>query len=151
MILSIMTNSINPRCNAFQAVQGFFLESANSREHVINILANGSWCISMTSIANNVKSIIKEQYNTIKNLGRDCLCALAYDKPDFDFKVKEPTLENPGSFTSITTGTFIPLGHGTMLDDLCYSKELWEKSTLNTFGLKDISPAQPPSQKYLDR
>ena len=94
---------------------------------------------------------MKEQYDTIKNLGKGGLCALAYDNLDFDFKVKEPTLENLGSFTSITTGTFIPLGHGTTLDNLCYSKELWEKSTLNPCGLKDISPVQLPSQKYLVR
>ena len=148
-ILSIMANSTNFQCNAFQAVQGFFLESTNTPEHIINVLAHGGWCVSMTSIANIVKTLTKEQCDIIKNLGKDGLCVLVYDNLDFDFKAKEPTLENPGSFTSITTGTFIPLGHGTTLEDLHYSRELWERSTLNPCGPKDISPAQPPSQKYL--
>ena len=107
----------------------------------------------MTSIANMIKTLTKEQCDIIKSLGKEGLCALAYDNLDFNFKVKEPTLENPGSFISITTGTFIPLGHGTMLEDLCYSKELWGKSSLNpcgpTCGPKDVSPAQLPLQKYL--
>src|SRR5260370_28643603 len=139
-----MANSMNPQCNAFQAVQGFFLESNNIPECIINVLANGGWCVSMTSIANMIKTLTNEQCDIIKNLGKEGLCALAYDNLDFDFKVKEPTLENPGSFISIMTGTFIPLGHGTMLEDLCYSKELWGKSSLNpcgpTCGPKDLSP-----------
>ena len=149
MILLIMANSTNFRCNAFQAVQGFFLESTNTPECIINVLAHGGWCVSMTSIANIVKTLTKEQCDIIKNLGKDGLCVLVYDNLDFDFKAKEPTLENPGSFTSITTGTFIPLGHGTTLEDLHYSRELWERSMLNPCGPKDISPAQLPSQKYL--
>ena len=148
-ILSIVANNVNPQCNAFQAVQGFFLESVNTPEHVINVLVHGGWCVSVSSIANIVKSLMKEQSDIIKNLGKGSLCALAYNNLDFDFKVKEPTLENPGSFTSITTGTFIPLGHGTTLEDLRYSRELWEKSMLNPSGPKDISPVQLPSKKYL--
>jgi len=84
----------------------------------MNVLAHGGWCVSIPSIVNIIRSLTKEQHNIIKDLGRDGLCALAYDNLDFDFKVKEPTLENPGSFSSIMTGTFIPLGHGTMLDDI---------------------------------
>ena len=108
------------------------------------MLAHGGWCVSMTSIANTIKTLKKERHEIIRDLGKDGLCVLAYDNLDFDFKVKEPTLENPGSFISITTVMFIPLGHGTMLEDLCYSRELWERSMLNPHGLKDVSPAQPP-------
>ncbi|KAF8340420.1 uncharacterized protein EI90DRAFT_2906461, partial [Cantharellus anzutake] len=130
-ILSIMANSTNSRCNAFQAVQGFFLESVNAPEHVINVLAHGGWSISVVSIVNIVRALTKERQGEIRKLSRTGLCALAYDNLDFDFSVKEPTVENAGSFASITTGTFIQLTPDTMLDDLCFSKELWEKSPLN--------------------
>src|SRR5260370_41182459 len=69
---------------------------------------------------------------------------LAYDNLDFDFK-----LENPGTFESITTGTFIPVGHGTMLEDLWRSDELWRRSSLNPQGVKDVTPSQPPSLRYI--
>ena len=59
-ILSIMANSINPQCNAFQAVQGFFLESANMPECVVKVLAHGGWCVSLSSTANIIKSLTKE-------------------------------------------------------------------------------------------
>ena len=72
--------------------------------------------MSVVSTANIIRSLTKECHDIIKDLGRDGLCTLAYDNLDFDFKVKEPTLENPGTFSSITTGTFMTLGHGTMLD-----------------------------------
>ena len=98
---------------------------------------------------NMVKSLTKEWHDTIRHLGKDGLCALAYDNLDFDFKAKEPTLENPGSFHSITMGTFIPLGHGATLKDLQFSRQLWGKSPLNPCGPKDVSPSQPPSLKYL--
>ena len=115
-------------------------------------VAGNSWNVvraGMFPDTNTIKTLMKEQHEIIRDLGKDSLCVLAYDNLDFDFKVKEPTLENPGSFISITTRMFIPLGHGTMLEDLCYSRELWERSTLNPHGLKDVSPVQPPSQKYL--
>ena len=63
--------------------------------------------------------------------------------------MKEATLENPGAFESITTGTFIPLGHGMTIDDLRFSDELWKKSPLNPQGTKDVTPSQPPSHQYI--
>ncbi|KAF8317294.1 uncharacterized protein EI90DRAFT_2943471, partial [Cantharellus anzutake] len=149
VILSILANSTNSRCNAFQAVQGFFLESVNTPERVINVLAHGGWSVSVMSMMNMVKSLTVERQKIIRDLSKDGLCALAYDNLDFDFKPKEATLENPGTFESITTGTFIPLGHSTTLDDLRFSDELWRKSSLNPQGTKDVTPSHLPSQKYI--
>ena len=84
----------------------------------MNVLTHGGWSVSATSVLNMVWSLTAEQHKIICTLSKDGLCTLAYDNLDFDFKPKEATLENPGAFESITTGTFIPLGHGTMLDDL---------------------------------
>src|SRR5260370_19993780 len=85
-ILSIIANSTNSRCNAFQAVQGFFLESTNTPECVINVLAHGGWCVSVPSIANIIQSLTREQSSIIKDLGKYGLCTLVYDNLDFDFK-----------------------------------------------------------------
>ena len=90
-----------------------------------------------------------ETQQIIRELSKDGLCAIAYDNLDFDFKPKEATIENPGTFESITTGTFIPMGHGATLDDLRFSDELWKKSSLNPQGAKDVTPSQAPSDKYL--
>ena len=148
-MLSILTNSTNSHCNAFQAVQGFFLESMNAPERVIDVLAHSGWSVSVSSIVKMVRSLTIERQKHIRELSKDGLCALAYDNLDFDFKTKEATLENPGAFESITTGTFIPLGHGTTLDDLRFSDELWKKSPLNPQGMKDMTPSQPPSHRYI--
>ena len=77
------------------------------------------------------------------------LFTITYDNLDFDFKTKEPNDLNQGTFSSITTGTYIPLAHGTMLDDIKYSKELWDSSPLNLIGSSDSTPPVPPAHKYL--
>src|SRR5258708_6092022 len=105
--------------------------------------------ISVPSVVNMVRSLTAERQEIIWNLSKNGLCALTYDNLDFDFKPKEATLENPGTFESITTGTFIPLGHGTMLEDLWCSDELWRRSSLNPQGVKDVTPSQPPSLRYI--
>ena len=46
------------------------------------------------------------------------LCVMAYNNLDFDFKTKELSDQNQGTFLSITTATFIPLTYGATLDDL---------------------------------
>ncbi|KAF8331614.1 uncharacterized protein EI90DRAFT_2919615, partial [Cantharellus anzutake] len=63
--------------------------------------------------------------------------------------MKEPGDQNQGTFSSITTATFIPLTYGTTLDDLRYSKELWEKSSLNPDNPKDSRPPATPDRQYL--
>src|SRR5258707_9975456 len=66
IILSIIANSTNSCCNAFQAIQGFFLESMNAPEHIINVLAHGGWSVSVTSIVNMVKALTKEQKSILR-------------------------------------------------------------------------------------
>src|SRR6266436_5143660 len=147
MVLSILANSMNSQWNAFQAIQGFFLESVNTPEQVTDVLACGGWSVSVTAIGKMVKSLMMETQQIIQELSKDGLCAIAYDNLDFDFKPKEATIENPSTFESITTGTFILMGHGATLDDLQFSDsdKLWKKSSLNPQGAKDVTPSQPLS------
>ncbi|KAF8331615.1 uncharacterized protein EI90DRAFT_2919991 [Cantharellus anzutake] len=44
-ILSILANSSSQRCNAFQAIQGFFLDSTNTPRRVIEVLSRGGWSV----------------------------------------------------------------------------------------------------------
>src|SRR6266436_2909566 len=84
-ILSIMANSTNSHCNAFQAVQGFFLESVNAPKRIIDVLAHGGWSISVVSIVNMVRVLTKEWKQEIRKLSQTGLCAIVYDNLNFDF------------------------------------------------------------------
>ena len=121
----------------------------NAPERIINVLAHGGWSVSVMSIVNMVKALTKEQKSILRGLSTDGLCAIAYDNLDFDFKVKELTLENPGGFASITTGTFLPLSPEMTPSSLQFSKELWEKSSLNPHGTKDSMPPSIPTPRYI--
>ena len=87
--------------------------------------------MSLVSIYHIVQSVTGSLKESLKKLSDPGLFAMAYNNLDFDFKMKEPSDQNQGTFSSITTATFIPLTYGTMLDDLRYLKELWEKNSLN--------------------
>src|SRR6266446_3283581 len=76
---SIIANSANSHCNAFQVIQGFFLESVNAPEHIINVLAHGGWSVSVATIVNMVKALTKEQKSILRGLSTDGLCAITYD------------------------------------------------------------------------
>src|SRR5258708_40333768 len=125
-ILLILANSANARCNAFQAVQGFFLKSVNTPKRVINVLAHGGWSISSTLICNMVKSLMKEQRTLLKGLSSTGLFSIAYDNLDFDFKAKEPTIKHQRSSQSTPTPTFIPLTHGATQNDLHSSQKIYK-------------------------
>ena len=113
----------------------------NTPECIINVLAHGGWSVSVPSVVNVVRSLTAERQEIIQNLSNNGLCTLTYNNLNFDFKPKEATLENPGTFESITTSTFMPLGHGTMPEDLWFSDELWRRSSLNLQGVKDVTPS----------
>src|SRR5260370_32321229 len=111
-------NSTNSWCNAFQAIQGYILESINAPEHIINVLAHSRWSVSVPMVVKMVEALTKNHQHILQDLSTHGLCTIAYDNLDFDFKVKELTLENPGGFASITTGTFVLLSPETTLNDL---------------------------------
>src|SRR5258708_30729354 len=108
------------------------------------MVGNGSWSICVVSIVNMVHALTKEHKKELKKLSETGLCVIAYDNLDFDFGVKEPMVENAGTFPSITTGSFIQLTPDTTLGNLSFSRELWERSNLNPHGPKDSTPPTPP-------
>ena len=148
-ILSILANSSSQKCNAFQSIQGFFLDSMNAPRRVIEVLSHGGWSISPESIYYTIRSVTDSLKESLRKLSDPGLYAMAYDNLDFDFKTKEPSDQNQGTFSSITTATFIPLTYGATLDDLRYSKELWEKSSLNPKNPNDSKPPTTPDRQYV--
>src|SRR5258705_2541188 len=60
IILLIIANSANSHCNAFQVIQGFFLELVNAPECIINVLAHGGWSVSVATVVNMVKALTRE-------------------------------------------------------------------------------------------
>ena len=113
-------------------MQGFFLDSTNAPQRVVDVLSQGGWSISAESITRMVRSVTEDRRKFLKTLSDTGLCAIAYDNLDFSFDTKEPSDRNQGTFQSIMTGTFIPLSHNVALNDIQYQRELWEKSPLNT-------------------
>ena len=65
IILLIITNSANSWCNAFQVIQGFFLESVNAPECIINVLAHGSWSVSVPTVVKMVQALTKDHRHII--------------------------------------------------------------------------------------
>ena len=114
----ILVNNSSQWCNAFQAIQGFFLDLTNVWRHVIEVLLHGGWSVSADSIYHMVQSVTDSLKENLKKLLDTGLCAMAYDNLDFDFKTKEPSNQNQGTFSSIMTATFIPLTYGATLNDL---------------------------------
>ena len=65
-------------CNAFQVIQGFFLELVNAPERLINALSHSGWSISNQSIHNMIKSTTWEQKVKIQELGHSGLFAIVH-------------------------------------------------------------------------
>ena len=105
--------------------------------------------MSTESIYHIVHSVTRSLKDGLQKLADPGLYAMAYDNLDFDFKTKEPSDQNHGTFVSITTGTFIPLTYGATIDDLRCSRELWEKSPLNPNHTRDSRPPVTPDRRYL--
>ena len=108
------------------------------------MLSHGGWSVLVDSLYHMIHSVTDGLKASLKKLSDPGLYAMAYDNLDFEFKTKEPSDQNQGTFLSITTATFIPLTYGTTLDNLQYSKELWEKSSLNPNNPKDSKPPTMP-------
>ena len=118
MLLSILANNSSQWCNAFQAIQGFFLDLKNVWRHVIEVLSHGGWSVSADSIYHMVQSVTDSLKENLKKLSDTGLCAMAYNNLDFNFKTKEPSNQNQGMFSSIIMATFIPLTYGATLNGL---------------------------------
>ncbi|KAF5313897.1 hypothetical protein D9619_013000 [Psilocybe cf. subviscida] len=132
VMISIMMQNRNAKCNALESVFGIFLHSTCTPEKVISALAHMGISISGSAILAAVKSLSEETRDTLREMGQTLLVGYAYDNFDANFKVLVPTIEKSGdTLTHLTSGCLIMLEHGVTQEDLKCSEELWTKSTLN--------------------
>ncbi|KAJ8695821.1 hypothetical protein PTI98_005742 [Pleurotus ostreatus] len=141
VMTSIMLQSTNQYCNALQSMMGIFLHSCNAPEDIIEVLARIGVSISTTSINDAITNLSKESSTALRRLGKTLTTSFAYDNVDIELKHTVPTLEKPHeTLVHLTSGTFIPLDHGVVREDLDCSQELWQRSPMNA----DRSAVEPP-------
>lgn len=134
LIISIIMQSSNQKCNAFESIFGLFLHSCNTPERIINALARMGVSILVSTINRAVQSLSREMVQTLCTMGQSLLVGYAYDNFDIDFKTRLPTVKKEvDTLTHMTSGTLIRLEHGVTREDLCCSEYLWACSRLNPF------------------
>ena len=167
LIISIMMQSFNQKCNAFQSNFGIFLHSCNTPEQVIKTLFWLGISISVSTINQAVRSLLRETAQTLCSMGQSLLIGYAYDHFNIDFKTRLPTVEKVADMLMhMTLGMLIQLEHGVThaLEDLHCSKYLWTRSHLNPYippgihqpttsslylWLHNLPQAGPPSKLFL--
>ncbi|KAJ7212805.1 hypothetical protein C8J57DRAFT_982743, partial [Mycena rebaudengoi] len=113
VIISIMMQSRNSKCNALESVFGIFLHSTNTPEKVIQALSHMGISISQTAILRAIHSLSTETVETLRDLGQTLLVSYAYDNFDINFPTLVPTVEKAADpLTHLTSGVVICLEHG---------------------------------------
>lgn len=108
MIISMMMQSTNQKCNAVESVFGIFLHASNTPSKVIETLTHIKISISEQSIERAVKSLSVESYSKLREMGQSLLVSYAYDNFDIDFGVIVPTVEKEtDTLTHMTSGDVI--------------------------------------------
>ncbi|KAF8183269.1 hypothetical protein K438DRAFT_1444381, partial [Mycena galopus ATCC 62051] len=82
VMISIMMQSRNSKCNALESVFGIFLHSTNTPEKVIQALAHMGISISPTAIHRAIHSLSGETFETLRDMGETLLVGYAYDNFD---------------------------------------------------------------------
>ncbi len=105
MILSVFGHSSNQKFNVFQAVIGFFLESKQCPEIILEMVAHMGISVSVQSVLWMVNSLSKKAEERMKTLGPS---NNIYDNFDMEFPVAHPTPDHQKYHLSATAVTFTP-------------------------------------------
>ncbi|KAJ7589756.1 hypothetical protein C8J56DRAFT_1047909 [Mycena floridula] len=147
VLISILGHSTSQRCNALQSIIGFFCESKNVPEVVLEMLAHMGISTSLGSIGNMHSSMIKEAKMRLEALPWS---NYVYDNFDMDFKCAETTLENTGSHWSVTSATFVPLASDTSMAALRYNISMESGMLVVKQILQILESIVPPLGQKLD-
>lgn len=151
MVLSVLIQSTNHRCNALQSIIGLFLQSSGTPETVVELFARVGLSLTTTSINAMVNSLSSESTVEMTRLGRTLLASYAYDNVDMDLKHATPTAEAlHDTLIHLTSGTMIPLDHGITPEMLACSKMLWKKHKRNPKALPRDIPQPVDYSELLD-
>lgn len=132
VIVSIMMQSTNQKCNALQSLIGIFLHSEDTSERVIKAFTHFGISIGPSSIHRGINSLSARTEDGIQELARTLLASWAFDNFDINFPTSTPTVE--GIFDTLehlTSGLLFRLAHGVQLQHLRCSAELWQHSKFN--------------------
>ncbi|KAK7678135.1 hypothetical protein QCA50_018928 [Cerrena zonata] len=139
VLMSILLQSTNQKCNAFAATIGLFLHSTSTPELVIEVFAHAGLSISLSAIHTMIDSLSTTSGERLQELMKTYVACFAWDNFDIDLRSWLPTVERPG--TTLQHGTSalaFPLAHGVTSEHLKCAAELWATDPLN--------PNIPPSQ-----
>ena len=129
-LASIILNTRNQKCNAYQVTIGVFLHSTHTPDRVISALHRAGISISQTSIARAVKSISAKTVQRLTTLGTTI--QWAYDNFDISIKPLTTILENNvDPLKHLTSALVFPFQHGIVPDDLQLSEEIWKSDSFN--------------------
>lgn len=150
LIVSIMLQSSNQRCNALQSTIGIYLHACRASESVIELLSRLGASLSRSAIDSAVKSLWVEAHIDFKKLAETLLGTYAYDNFDVEIKHLVPTVEKPhDALLHLTSGMLLPLDHGVVRDDLRCSDEIWKSSKINPANRERNIPS-PDWMQLLD-
>ncbi|KAF9643550.1 hypothetical protein BDM02DRAFT_3104275, partial [Thelephora ganbajun] len=134
-LASVILNTCNQKCNAYQVAIGIFLHSMRTPDCVISALHHAGISISQTSIAQAVKSMSVKVIQRLATLGTTILWA--YN--NFDVSIKPLTMvvkNNVDPLKHLTSVLVFPFQHSIIPEDLWVSEELWK---LDGFNDKSVS------------
>lgn len=131
-----MMQSKNLPCNALQTMVGLFLHSCNTPEKVVETLLHIGLTISPTSINNVVLSTSTQSFQKIKAQFK-LPTAQGFDNLDVQLKTEQPMVEGRTKLLHMATATFLPLIHALTMDDLKFTKDIWDKSEFNPNRIED--------------
>ncbi|KAG1741905.1 uncharacterized protein EDB91DRAFT_1081690 [Suillus paluster] len=90
VLMSIMLQSSNQKCNALQSIYGIFLHSCNTPQRVIHMLARMGISTCPATILNAIRSLSHESITHIQAMSQTLLVGYVYDNFDVDFKTSAP-------------------------------------------------------------
>ncbi|KAF8869013.1 hypothetical protein CPB85DRAFT_1162090, partial [Mucidula mucida] len=90
VILSILGNSSNERFNSLQSIIGFFLESKQCPEVIVELVSHMGVSVSLGSIQNMIDSLHAKARKRLESMEN---CNTIWDNFDMDFATAQPTLE----------------------------------------------------------
>ncbi|KAI0635479.1 hypothetical protein C8Q77DRAFT_1053626 [Trametes polyzona] len=143
VIINILMQTQDQRCNALQSVIGIFLHSCGAPEKLIKLLSRMGISVAQTTIHRAIKSLQDYSIDDVQLLGRTLLVSYAFDNLDFKVPSGIPTIDKPADgLVHITTGTLMRLEHGVRLEDLRCAALLRERSEFNPLA-SDPRPFDP--------
>ncbi|KAH9847343.1 hypothetical protein C2E23DRAFT_765333, partial [Lenzites betulinus] len=136
VILSILAQGRDPRCNALQSIVGIFCHACNAPEKLVKVLSKMGVSVSLKSVHRAIISLSHKSSESIEELGATLLASIGFDNFDQLLKALVATVDDPRArgMLHMASGTLLRLDHGVTLEDLRCSRLIWARSEFNTLS-----------------